>query len=119
VPVAASYPDASLLSSVMTASGKPLPPILKAITHAAHLLYHQQLAQQFGSAAAGESAGGQQGVLEAAAAAGDAVDPMVAAAVAAGAAAQQQEMEHAWQLLQEVQVWVGAGAEVGTAIGRM
>jgi hypothetical protein len=97
--------DASPLAEVRTGSGQPLPPVLRCITYAAQLLYHHQLAQRYGdiaaaaaaAAAAGEGSGIQQ-ELE------GQVEPAVLDALNAGGCLQQQELEHAWALMQEVQV---------------
>lgn len=94
--------DASPLAEVRTGSGQPLPPVLRCITYAAQLLYHHQLAQRYGdiaaaAAGAGEGSGIQQEL------AGQ-VEPAVLDALNAEGCLQQQELEHAWALMQEVQV---------------
>lgn len=101
-----------MLASVTTGSGKPLPPVLKAITYAAQLLYHHQLAQQYSSeAAATATAAAADGGAEDAAG----LDPAVVEALAAGGRVQQQELDDAWQLLQEVQVSKGGAGAVPSA----
>jgi hypothetical protein len=98
---------------VRTASQLPLPPILLAITYAAQLLYHHDLANGYASQAAAAAA-----ATAAAAGAGPEqqqqqqqqqqqevlVEPGVLAAVLGGGSVSQEQLEDAQKLMQEVQV---------------
>jgi hypothetical protein len=93
--------DASPLAEVRTGSGQPLPPVLRCITYAAQLLFHHELSQRYGDVAAAANAGeaGEAGSqLE------GQVERAVLDALEAGGRVQQQELDHAWALMQEVQV---------------
>jgi hypothetical protein len=94
------------------ASERQLPPVLRAITRAAQLLFHSDLAHRLGSAvesavaaaantAADEPDGDeqqQQQQLE------QLIEPMVVEAVRGGAAATQAELKIAQDIAKEVQV---------------
>jgi hypothetical protein len=89
-----------------------LPPVLRAITRAAQLLYHSDLAHRLGSAvesavaavantAADEPDGEEQQQQQQL---GEVIDPMVLEAVRGGAAATQAELKIAQDIAKEVQV---------------
>jgi bacterioferritin-associated ferredoxin len=89
-----------------------LPPVLRAITRAAQLLYHSDLAHRLGSAvesavaaaantAADEPDGEEQQQQQQL---GEVIDPKVLEAVRGGAAATQAELKIAQDITKEVQV---------------
>lgn len=92
-------------------ASRKLPQVLQAISYAAKVLYHAELAQRYG--AAGEAAAAAQ-----AAAADDEqqqqqheeLDPLVAAALQSGATITQQELKIAQDIAKEVQVGSSSGS---------